>query len=148
MAKRKTLKETGLDMEDSLQKSVQLITRLKAIAMEFTQNLPSEYGHELDRLREYAEGLYARSLFKNGDRVALSATPEISDTVAWGWRGAKHFLVKDAKGNVVNVDFYKGEFRYGIVFDDETWIDPTDKTLKKHDKPSIYILCEGNLRRA
>lgn len=36
--------------------------------------------------------------------------------------GAKHFLVKGAKARVHERQFYDDRFTFGLIFEDETWI--------------------------
>jgi hypothetical protein len=75
---------------------------------------PASYYYE--RLIDYYQGCMAAAKFKKGDRVQLRED-------ATGWDHCKHFLVKGAVGTVEEVDYYMGEYRYDIEFDNETWID-------------------------
>jgi len=74
----------------------------------------------LIRLEEFRKGLLARSNFIILQTVRLRETPEINETVRYGWVRSKHFLVKGARGIVRELDFWEGMFRYGIEFYDET----------------------------
>ena len=85
--------------------------------------------------------------FKVGDKVELAVTPTISEEVAWGWLGAKHFLKKGATGVVVSATCGARGFRFGVVFDEETWISPVDKLEKEveKDKRHEYVFGESSL---
>ena len=65
---------------------------------------------------EFYEGCMKASKFKIGDRV------ELKETVTDGWQGRNHFMTAGAKATVMDVDYYKGKYRYDIIFDKETWI--------------------------
>lgn len=59
--------------------------------------------------------------FKEGDRVILIETPDLSNSP--GWHHSAHFLVKGAKATVVCCELTsKGFFGVDVVFDDESWI--------------------------
>ncbi len=86
----------------------------------------------------HVESVWKLCPFADGARVRLRETPEISDVTAPGWRGAKHFLVKDALGTVRDRAFFDGVFFIGVVFDDETWVHPTTKELLRPEMPAAY----------
>lgn len=95
----------------------------------------------LDKLLSLARFAMTLCPVQVGDRVKLLETPEINETVSWGWLGAKHFLVKGAKGTVVDIDYsdYQNPHFYAsIVFDDETWIHPYTKELCKPGSNHLY----------
>ena len=98
------------------------------------------------KMRAYAEGLFERAPFKPGDRVRLTATPEISSEVRWGWLGAKHFMVKGALATVREVDFSRGQFEAYLHMDDETWID-SEGVHRPVDSPSLYHFWENQIER-
>jgi hypothetical protein len=81
--------------------------------------------------------------FKDGDRVELAVTPDF-DT-APGWTCCKHFLVKGAKGYVREATCGKGGFRFGVVFDDDTWIDQQGRKRPSEPK-GMFIFDEESLR--
>lgn len=83
--------------------------------------------------------------FKVGERVALTHTPEISEKVAWGWLGAKHFLKIGAQGTVKTSGCGTGGFTFGIEFDDDTWM---DRNGDKHpaDTKGVYNFSARSLR--
>jgi len=108
-------------------------------------------GDLLYHLRKYAAAYHAvlthYAKFKVGDRVQLAKTPNINEQNAPGWLGSKHFLVKGARGTVVSADFSiggSGALRYGIQFDDESWLHPIDKTtvLVEPDRRHEYSFGE------
>lgn len=60
--------------------------------------------------------------FKVGDRVELARTPVITEKVAFGWIGSKHFLVEGAVGVVRSLEvFSDGRLRVNVAFDNESW---------------------------
>lgn len=75
---------------------------------------PASYYFE--RMTEYYEGCIKAAKFKVGDRV------ELKETVTDGWNGRNHFMTAGAKATIMDVDYYKGKYRYDIMFDKETWI--------------------------
>jgi len=74
------------------------------------------------RYRAYARALFERSPIKKGARVRLTKTPDINPKDSWGWMHARHFLIKGAMATVADVDFDKGRFSAGLVFDDESFV--------------------------
>jgi hypothetical protein len=69
------------------------------------------------------DSIWLRCPFNVEDRVVLTDTPVITKEKSWGWMGSKHFLIKGAKATVKERQFYDGSFVFGLIFDDETWID-------------------------
>ena len=106
----------------------------------------SEHAWHWKKLRAYAVGLFDRAPFKVGDRVRLTKTPDITPEKAWGWMGAKHFLVKGAMATVAAIDFSEGRFEAWLYFDDETWKDHSG-TLHKPSEPAQYHFWETSLER-
>jgi len=94
------------------------------------------------------ETLWMLCPFKVGARVRLRETPVISVEKCHGWLGAKHFLVAGALGTVHEVKFYDGLFVIGVVFDDETWMDPNTRELRRTDHPGIYSFVVQRLEAA
>jgi len=105
----------------------------------------SEHAWHWKKLKEYAEGLFARAPFKVGDRVRLTVTPDINEQDSWGWMHAKHFLVKGALATVRSVDFSDGRFNALCVFDDETYLHYHTKEKLPVDRPSLYHFWETKL---
>lgn len=83
--------------------------------------------------------------FKVGDRVELSCTPNITPQTAHGWMACKHFLVEGSKGTVREATCGSGGFRFGIVFDDDSWI---DRDGKRHPVASrgMFMFSDGEIR--
>lgn len=88
--------------------------------------------------------------FKVGDRVELAVTPTINCKTSYGWLGSKHFLKKGAKGTVIDASCGTRGFCFGVMFDDESWISPIDKTvnLTEPDKRHIFYFDERSLSHA
>ena len=103
--------------KDKLQEMVDAINNVSESFEAFNKVMnggPSSYYFE--RMIEFYEGCMKVSKFKIGYRV------ELKETVTDGWQGRNHFMVAGAKATIMDVDYYKGEYRYDIMFDKETWI--------------------------
>jgi hypothetical protein len=79
----------------------------------------------------------------------LKTTPDINPETSWGWMGAKHFLVEGAVATVVDRQFYKGMFRFGLKFDDESWINQHDGSINavEESKRGVYYFYEKSIER-
>lgn len=107
-----------------------------------------EFEWHLAKMREYAEGLFARAPWKTGDRVRLTLTPIINEKTAWGWLGCQHFLVKGALATVQDVDFREGKFVADVMFDDESWKGDGDVLHPRPaDERHVFMFWEGDLER-
>ncbi len=93
---------------------------------------------------QQADKLWYRCPFAENDRVVLTKTPIIGE--ASGWRGAKHFLVEGAVALVVSVGFLDGEFKVGLIFDNETYIDHRGQECGV-DQKSVYVFRESFVRK-
>ena len=113
---------------------------------ELDAQLAAIYGerHKYNSTIEACTSIWQKCPFKVGNRVRLTQAPEISEDVAWGWRGSKHFLVKGAVATVMEREFYSGLFCFALHFDDETWIDMRG-VKRKPDKPSFYYFSENKI---
>ncbi len=104
---------------------------------------PMEY--YIKQCDEYVEALFGRFCpWQKGTRVRLSKTPVITPEESWGWMGAKHFLIKGAKGTVDEVDYYDDKFRISVIFDNETHKDQSGK-LHGVSKKHSYLFSESYL---
>jgi len=92
------------------------IQKLKDLVKWIEDCPETELSYIIEKLEEYKEGLFSYSKFKVGELVKLTLTPNISEKENWGWLGYKDYLVKGAIGKVADVDYYKGFFRYGLLF--------------------------------
>ena len=114
------------DRPDAICSPVWISTILKGAAhlkagMETLQGGPLDF--YLEKMAGSVEYLLTRfSPFKVGDLVELTETPEISDTVSWGWLGAKHYMVAGATGRVASVDCDRSGLSYSVVMDNQTYI--------------------------
>ena len=63
------------------------------------------------------------SPLKVGDRVTLAKVPDYE--TAPGWQHCAHFLVVGATGVVKAAECGSRGFRFGVEFDDDSWIDNT-----------------------
>ncbi len=113
--------------------------------MEKLQKGPLDY--YLEKAAGSVDYLLARfSPFQIGDAVALTETPEISETVAWGWLGAKHFLKEGATGRVASVDCDSLGLIYDVVMDHQTYVYRGEE--KPVDRPSSFRFRERWIRQA
>lgn len=87
-----------------------------------------------EKLQAFKHFLETQGRFKEGDRVELAETPEITEKKSWGWLGSKHYLIEGAKATVMDVSYYKGEFGYTLSIDDESWKDRNDVLHPRSDK--------------
>lgn len=97
------------------------------------------------KMAGYTKALFEKfAPFKVEDRVQLTKTPDINPEQSWGWMGAKHFLVKGAKGTVIEVDLDPDalEFTALVEFDEESWIPTLDS--KDHQKGVPVLMEEKN----
>jgi hypothetical protein len=84
--------------------------------------------------------------YKEGDLVQLTKAPEIFENKAYGWWGAKHFLISGAKAVVVSRGYKENMFTFGLTFENETWINTSDGSLNPVDQPCIYTFSEDFLQ--
>lgn len=104
---------------------------------------PMEY--YIAKLIECREELFKRCCpFGIGDKVELNQNLDIGKSS--GWYHCRHFLTCGSKATVVDIDFYKGQFRMDVLFDNETWIDIHGKEHKTDNKHS-FCINEKKLRR-
>lgn len=97
-----------------MKKSLPEVEKIKHLC-KWAQKLDSnELDWGMERIEYFVKELFKYSKFKFGDIVSLNNTPEITATKSWGWLGYKNILVKGAIGKVIEVDHYKGIFRYMI----------------------------------
>jgi len=114
--------------------------------MGYTQALeavpkPQQFDYKLNYLiKGFREMCDRFCPYKVGDRVQLSATPEIGK--GSGWYGSKHFLVKGAAATVKSTDFNNGLFCFGLVFDDDSWVDTDGKVYPTETGKYIFIFSE------
>ena len=109
----------------------------KAVSKFFTSHSPK-------KIQELIEGLYSFAKFEVDDRVALNATPKISEEKGWGWLGAKHFLVEGECARVCKIE-WRGDlqtFCYHLMFDNESWLDKNG-IPQKVSKTALYYFAEN-----
>ena len=104
-------------------------------AMASLHSGPSNY--YFTKMRLYAEGLFKMSPYKIGDNICLRHTLDIGQ--GSGWRHCRHFLIKGASGVVREIDYDESGFVYGIIFDNESFIDQHGDECPVKDKHLFYI---------
>ena len=72
--------------------------------------------YKLEQLEECKKALMTYAKFKVGEKVKLTTTPIINDSICPGWLCYKHILVKGSEARIEAVDYYKGNFRYSLSF--------------------------------
>jgi hypothetical protein len=97
--------------------TLQNLDRVKAI-IKYVDEIPSVHDllYDIEQMEEYKKGLLTYAKLKVGEFIKLSKTPEINSRVRWGWLSYKNLLVEGVVGEVREVDWYKGQFRYSINF--------------------------------
>jgi hypothetical protein len=103
---------------------------------------PSSFYFE--KIMGYYEGCMRASKFKEGDRVTLK---EDYTGDASGWAHCKHFMKEDEPATVCDVDYCDGQYRYEIMFDNETWISSTDKKKRVVDRKHTFCFWQKELKR-
>jgi hypothetical protein len=94
----------------------------------------------IDLLERMQELIEATCPYKVGDTVYLTK----AGLATRGWSCAAHTLVVGRKAEIRSRDFYKGEFIFGLVFENETWVDksgeeqPLDRPYR-YNIPANYI---------
>jgi hypothetical protein len=111
--------------------------REAAKALQFAMRLfdsgPLDY-HLLELSAAYELLMSRYAPFKVGDRVRLLRAPDFNKSP--GWRGCEHFLVAGANGEVRTAECGSDGFRFGVVFDEESWVNCHDQ--------SVHPIGEGN----
>jgi hypothetical protein len=132
-------------------KHIDTARKLFAHAIDFHREIEGGDSYALKASRDVIFGIVERFLadapFHVGDRVELTMTPEITQDS--GWRGSKHFLIKGARGIVLEVDFDpERKTLFGLVeFDDETYIHFQTKEALPVTHKHVYRFSERWLRR-
>lgn len=133
--------EMNKEKIEEIAKSVEDITSAFKQFQSVMGGGPADYYFE--RIMGYYEGCIKAAKFKIGDRV------ELKDTVTDGWNGRNHFMTAGAKATIMDVDYYKGKYRYDIMFDKETWIKDWEPDKGEYDVVDKHVFCFGQklLRR-
>lgn len=124
--------------KEKLQEMVDAINNVKDAFDNFNSVMeggPASYYFE--RMTEYYEGCIKAAKFKIGDRV------ELKETVTDGWNSRNHFMTAGAKATIKDVDYYKGKYRYDIMFDKETWIKDWGPDKGEVDVVDKHVFCFG-----
>src|SRR6267142_5517691 len=95
-----------------------------------------------EKLQQFKRYLETQGRFKVGDRIELAETPVITDKIAYGWLDSKHFIIEGAKGTVQEISYYKGQFGYSVVLDNESWKDLKDVLHLRSDKRCTIPDCD------
>jgi len=110
------------------------LLKIKEHAEELQTLLTQEFGYKLLTILSSYHGLFDRFCpYKIGDRVQLTKEPEILSSS--GWYYSKHFLIKGAIATVESQDFRDGKFRFGLIFDEESWMSSDGKIPKAYPAP-------------
>ena len=79
-----------------------------------------------------------------GDYVELARAPAISPES--GWHSSRHFLTEGAKGVIRTAECGDKGFRFGVAFNNESWLDNNGQP-QTVQRESIYTFSEEWLRR-
>jgi hypothetical protein len=106
-----------------------------------------EYAYKMESVLKNHASLFDRFCpHRIGDRVALSKDLGITQDAHPGWFPSRHFLIVGAVGTVLNADYYKTKFRFGVSFDDDSWIDREGVVRPRSDhQRGVYVLDEDVL---
>jgi hypothetical protein len=110
------------------------------------RDLPTMDNFDVERIEEYINGLFSFAKFKVGDKVRMAKTYPVNEKDSWGWMHARHLLRQDQPATVVACDYYDGTFRYGITFDEKTYMDRDGKVHPTDDDGGQYWLSEKWLK--
>lgn len=121
----------------------ELLDQLK----EFVKTTGGSTGHVVTKLRDTLKAVESRSLFKVGDDVILTVTPNTDN----GWKSYRHILVEGALGVIRSTHYYadKDAFAYWVNFNNSSWIDEKDVIhTKDGDRSPSFSFREKSLRKA
>ncbi len=108
--------------------------------------IPSDY--EIKRIQDCVEGLFTFAKFKIGQKVKMAATYPVNERDSWGWMAPyRHLFKSGSKATIRKVDWYDGNFNYGIEFDSKTYID-REGNIHPHDSTSVFTISEKWLKAA
>jgi hypothetical protein len=126
---------------DSIQQLIDKIHELQGLISS------GEYAYKMEFVLKNHASLFDRFCpHKVGDRVALSKDLGITQDAHPGWFPSKHFLMVGAVGTVINADYYEEKFRFGVSFDDDSWIDLKGVVRPRPDhQRGVYVLSEDVL---
>lgn len=94
-------------------------------------------------IEDCIDGLFSYAKFKEGDIVELVRDIDCSDKPGWG--GCEHFLKAGSRASIDEVNFIDRSFRYGVQFENESWIDQ-DKVIRPVKQKHQFWMRESNLR--
>lgn len=107
---------------DALEGKDKVLAGLAKINEGYNMLLSGGSDYYIRKLTEYTDLLFGRfAPFKRGDRIRLRKDWTTDDKNN-GWHCHQHFMLKDAKATVHQVDADKKGFYAYIEFDIETWI--------------------------
>lgn len=107
-------------------------------------------GSSLETALEELVYNFDNCLFKVGDKVKLNTTPVIDNYTNWGWLAHKHFLIEGSTAIIESRGIHNGKFRYGVSFDNESYIDfnTKEKVFITLDKKRIFTIPESWLTKS
>jgi hypothetical protein len=126
---------------ESIQQLIDKICELQGLIVS------GEYNYKVESVLKNHASLFDRFCpYKVGDRVALSKDLNLTQSGNPGWYGSRHFLVVGAVGTIVTADYSKNKFRFGVSFDDDSWIvDPGIVVPIPEGQRGVYALSEDVL---
>jgi len=128
------------------------LVKISKATKEFSATIATACGGSLnygiDKVVESYLSMYDRFCpFKEGDRVMLCKTPDLSN--APGWQHCSHFLKRGAGAAVCSRGYHNGKFTFQIIFDDESWVNSHTgtETPVEVDKRHQFRFSEDDLIR-
>ena len=125
---------------------VEYLKVVKAKTSELDNLLSNEFGFKLSQVLESYTSLFGRFCpHKIGDRIQLKETLDIPE--GSGWYGSKHFLIEGAIATVRTCEYRNNSFCFGLVFDDESYVDYRSGEIKPEpeDDKHLYYLSEEKI---
>ena len=117
---------------------IEYLNTVKAKASELDNLLSNEFGFKLNEVLASYASLFNRFCpYKTSDRVQLKEDLDIPQNS--GWYGHKHFLIKGAIASVDTCDYRGDMFCFGLIFDDESYIDHHGKIKPANTKHLFYL---------
>jgi hypothetical protein len=105
--------------------------------MENTQ-LPTKW--DVEKIESYVEGLFTFAKFKPGRIVFMKEDYPVSEKESPGWMHIAHLLKTGKQAQILEVDWYKGEFKYLIKFAESSYYsDWQKKIVPSKESTQIYI---------
>ena len=108
------------------------IDRIKKL-FEWSKERPwADMKYAIKKLEYYEQELFKYAQFKEGDEVEIGKDMNLSPETSPGYWAYRDRLQVGCCGKVIDVDHYKGQFRYSVVMEpkDDGYFTLREETLK------------------